>query len=202
MLVFGIIVTASLKVFSKKYGWKAGRGKVKRGDILRWGIYGAVIPLWIELDIVFSYVNLPMTTIAAMIVAVIFASCYAACRNKGVSFFPVPLIATAAVTAAMIYSFTPPSPENWSAYFYIGIKADELLYFYSWLAPPWIVGMAYLRSNLSEGYIALPIAVFLYFLMFLYLYPVFKTLGYEASMIAVYIIVVIIVLGILRRVKG
>ncbi len=201
MLAFSAVSLILLKHFSAKYGWKAGSIKVKRGDVLKWAIYGAIIPLWVELDILFSYVNLAMTTIVAVIIAIVFAFCYAVCKNKGVIFLPIPLIATIVVTALTHYIFIPPSPKNWSTYFYIGIKADEILYFYSWLAPPWIVGMAYLRSNLKDGYIVLPLAVISYFLLILFLFPVLSFFGYEASMIAIYSIVALIVLGILRRVK-
>jgi len=135
MLLFGMGTLATLKVFSEKYGWK-GVKKAEKKDVLKWAIYGILIPAWIELCTVYSYVNLLVTSIVAGILSFTIVATFTFCKRKNIQFFPIPVIATIVVFAAAIYTFSSPSPENWSTYFNIGIKTNELIYFYFWSAPP------------------------------------------------------------------
>ncbi len=199
MIIFGVGALATLKFFSDRYAWRGIKETEKR-DVLKWAVYGVLIPAWIELCMIYSYVNLLMTSIVAGILGFTIAASFTFCKRRNIQFFPIPAIATIVVFAAAVYTFSPPSPENWSTYFNIGIKANELIYFYFWSAPPWIVGMAYLRSNLKSGYVVLPAAIFAYIVMWFISLPISSKIGYEISTAAVYVIVILILYVIVRRV--
>jgi len=151
MIIFAVVSMVLLKILSEKYGWKPQ--EIKRVDILKWAVYGAIIPIWILPDMIFSYINLPATSATAFVLAVAFSFCYAVCRNRGIAFFPIPMLSTLAVMVAASYFFTPPSPEDWSAYSNLPGTLDliYIAYIWSFSAPPWIAGMAYIRLNPKRG---------------------------------------------------
>jgi len=199
MIVFAIVTTAALGYFSRKFGWRFR--KAKKADVLKWAAYGAILPAWIVLDVVFSYTDLSATAIGALILAVLFIITFSACENIGVPFFPIPTVFTIAVMLALLWLYSPPSPENWYAYSNLPPRASDLIITWLWSAPPWVIGMAYIRLNPKKGALILPFAVLLYFVMFFY--GAIGILGdVFVGIVLIYSITAVLLLLILQEVRS
>ncbi len=90
--------------------------------------------------------------------------------------------------------------QDWRAYFNVGVKIGDLLSFYVWSVPPWVIGLAYARVNLKRGVVALPLVVSAYILASFLLIPIFVRLGFVISSLAIFLVTALTLATIVRRV--
>ncbi|ADC64509.1 hypothetical protein Ferp_0330 [Ferroglobus placidus DSM 10642] len=200
MLAFAGVSLYTFNFLSRNFGWEAKQSEVSRMDVAKWSIYGAIVPFWIELTVILSFKDVLFSTAISIAAGIFLPLLYSAFRTRGIPFFPVPVIITAAAFTAFLHLYTPPPPENWSEYFDIGMRAEEFLQFYLWTSPPWIVGFAYARVNPRRNSALIPVIFIAYLVSTILMLPFFSRAGFLITNAIIYSTTLAVLAAIIWRV--
>ncbi len=189
LLAFGISSFLTLMIFGKGGGFR-----VSGRDVVKWALYGYIVPVWIIMSYVFENLSFTTTIIASALAG--FLLSLLSIRKLPV--FPIVLAFTILTYAILNVVYVPPAPENWKMWSAFGtFKPSDVFTNAAYIAPPWMMGLSISRYEPKLAFV-IPVLVFAWtFFMF------FASLINPILYLAIsYASVSAVILALLRRVKN